>query len=730
MLHIKRPLAPPEFELHAKKESSEASEFFRSGASSQRRFDFKIPRIPLVRQALSEVFHSKCAFCETPLGASSEADVDYFRPRRGAVGLDGKASEHHYWWLAQSWTNLYWSCPYCNRSKANRFPVKGKRAEIGEDPAAEEALLLDPCVDVPSEHLVFGASGEVASRTERGRITIEIFGLNRLGLVAARRDALRYMRDALDLTLDRLAAVADQSPSDRNISLERLRLTLQFETAAERPYSCLRRQFAAQWLHDAEAELGPIDTGFYNEFWSESDYISPQERRQEVETFRDERQRQAAFSVEASGDAYQLYGARRFIERIRIQNFKAIEDLTLTFPLDSLPEGEPWLMLLGENGYGKSSVLQAVALALAGQRLSNGLGLDASKFVRRGQPGGSVEVWMTGDPNPELATLTFRSDSSEFVNEPPEPKTLLVGYGAVRLLADGAHEMLPTSGQIRIENLFNPYIPLGDSKAWLLSLRQETFDRVAWALKRLLLLGDEVELRRNTMEHKIELMVGEHRSGDLASLSDGYQSVIALATDMMRFLATRWENVEDAVGIALVDELGLHLHPRWKMRIVSRVREVFPRMRFLVTTHDPLCLRGLREGEVAVMERGEDGRITVNTDLPPVASLRIEQILTSEHFGLDSATDPELDDMLHEYYQLLADPERNPKRRERLETLRASLEVRQILGDSPRERMMLQAIDEYLARARAEHRSSVQASLKSETQAKLAELWARGSGSQ
>ncbi len=723
MLYIHRPACPDEVYRLAQQEFAKAKEFFQSGANSQQRFDFRILGQPALKRALSEVFHDKCAYCETPIGVASHADVDNFRPRRGAVGLDGKSSEPHYWWLAVEWPNLYWSCAICNRTKGSRFPVKGERAEMGGDLTREEALLLDPCVDEPSEHLVFGSNGEVASDTERGRITIEILGLNREALVRERQQALHYVRLSINQALIRLTA--SLSKSDREAALENLRQVQRFETAAERPYACMRRQFVAQWLHDEEVAMGTESEAVYKPEWG---YISEQESQQKVEAFRSNRNREAALSVEdESSESYQLYGAKRWIERLRIQNFKAIEDLTLTFPADSTPEGEPWLMLLGENGNGKSSVLQAVALTLAGERLSNGLGLDASKFVRSDQAEGSVEVWMNGEPEPELIKLSFRSKSDKFVNEPPEPKTLLVGYGATRLLADSAHEMEPTSGQIRIKNLFDSHFPLGDSKKWLLSLSQAAFDRVAWALKTLLLLGDDAELQQNVEEHRVDVVVGERRLG-LDSLSDGYQSVIALATDMMRFLSSRWDNVEDACGIALVDELGPHLHPRWKMRIVPRLRKVFPRMRFLVTTHDPLCLRGLRECEVAVMERDSEGKITANTDLPPVASLRIDQILTSEHFGLDSATDPELDDMLHEYYELLADPRRASRHPERLEELRSALAKRQILGESPREQMMLQAIDDSLARQRSEHRAEVRASLKSETRARLAEMWARGSG--
>jgi predicted ATP-binding protein involved in virulence len=92
------------------------------------------------------------------------------------------------------------------------------------------------------------------------------------------------------------------------------------------------------------------------------------------------------------------------------------------------------------------------------------------------------------------------------------------------------------------------------------------------------------------------------KEGDtLESLSDGYQSVIALASDILEVMLRYYDEVKDSEGIVLIDEINVHLHPRWKVEIVNLLRDVFPRVQFLVTTHDPLCLMGSRPGEVHVL---------------------------------------------------------------------------------------------------------------------------------
>ncbi|SEK04693.1 TIGR02646 family protein [Sphingobium sp. AP50] len=140
-----------------------------------------------VRHALEDLFHGKCAYCETRYDLTAPVDVEHFRPK-GAV----EGEEHSgYWWLAATWWNLLPSCIDCNRrreqetpdclpsllallndERATRlstmksgkgacFPIEGVRVEqlpegdmLGPH-AAEEAMLIDPCAEDPRAHLRF-----------------------------------------------------------------------------------------------------------------------------------------------------------------------------------------------------------------------------------------------------------------------------------------------------------------------------------------------------------------------------------------------------------------------------------------------------------------------------------------------------------------------------------------------------------------------------------------------
>jgi predicted ATP-binding protein involved in virulence len=238
------------------------------------------------------------------------------------------------------------------------------------------------------------------------------------------------------------------------------------------------------------------------------------------------------------------------------------------------------------------------------------------------------------------------------------------------------------------------------------------------------LLGLETgdRLMRNRRARRVDVEAFGLRV-PLEDLSDGYQSVVALATDLMISLLARWPSVDVAEGTVLIDELGAHLHPRWRMRIVPSLRQVFPRVQFLSSTHDPLCLRGLGNGEVVVVKRDETGEVVALTDLPSVAGLRVDQLLTSEHFGMNSTIDPELDALFAEYYLLKAKPRRTAAERRRLDELAARLDGLDVMGTTRREQIVYEAADEYVARAGALTDPGERLELKESTKRRIAEIW-------
>jgi predicted ATP-binding protein involved in virulence len=92
-------------------------------------------------------------------------------------------------------------------------------------------------------------------------------------------------------------------------------------------------------------------------------------------------------------------------------------------------------------------------------------------------------------------------------------------------------------------------------------------------------------------------------------LSDGERGVLSLVLDLTRRLS--WANpdlldpVAETEAVVLVDELELHLHPKWQRQIVHRLQATFPRCQFIATTHSPQIIGELEHDRIHVMDGGE-----------------------------------------------------------------------------------------------------------------------------
>jgi uncharacterized protein (TIGR02646 family) len=707
----------------ARKARATAAAFYKVKASdrAQRKhsFDPKVFAHPDVVQALTKLFHGKCVFCETTLDGDELAVVHY-RPAGGALDLKGGFAPDHYWGLAYTWANLYSSCRECERHKGHRFPVRGTRASAnpleGRQLARENPLLLDPCADVPSDHLVFRETGEergvVTSSTARGRQTIEVLGLNRRSLVLKRR----VMGDAVEQKLRELGNAS------RNFSKQPARLKpgwaefwaggrviLAHLLAPGEPFLAFRRQIVHTWFR----QRNRLEMGLIRETLLRAGVAvrapTPSEKAESFEAFDQFRRRQKDYSLAGQQSKAGYFSGARLIERIQLDNFRVFENLVVEI---NAPEtgSAPWLVFLGENGTGKSSILQAIALTLMGDKDRRGLTYNARSAVRnvikggrrrRGATKGSVRVWITGFPEP--ITLTFSRRLNAFRSNETEQKVLLLGYGATRLLPrrGTTPESKTGSGRYaRVRNLFNPFVPLADANGWLMSLSRKHFNAAATVIKALLGLDkDKARIRR--LRGQVEIEVPGSRV-PLSQLSDGYQSTLALGADIMRVMFAEWTDMTVAEGVVLIDELESHLHPTWKMRIVTDLRACFPRVQFLVTTHDPLCLRGLNKGEVMVMKRDAHERVYAVSDLPDVRGLHIDQLLTSDHFGLNTTLDPATEAAFDRYYDLLVKPSRSRNDNSLLKQYKEDLRLTGWLGSDRREQMMLEGIDRFLAAAERE----------------------------
>jgi AAA domain, putative AbiEii toxin, Type IV TA system len=689
---------------------AEAAEYFADESDSARRRTFNFDYWPWpndeVLTALSRTSMKRCSFCGRPDRGRAEMAPLRFRPPQDAVAADGRTSRPHYWWLAFEWSNLYLACGDCGKAKGSKFPTEKRRASIRQVVdlnEREHPLLIDPAEEDPEPNFCFLDTGELAWFNERGLITIETFALNRPALVEERREAVRSTKREIAAAATLLDAGENRKFADAFLDL--------FSTKA--PFAALRRQFFNQWVQCRprklewtlrEATGGEVDLdevvgslrritgrmkrnisrGLDPDFREARDLsieVPPGEARMEVAP--------PGFEIDASA-----YERGREIQRVEIHNFQGIDSMGLEVA-GGAGEGA-WLMLLGENGAGKTAALKAVALTLMSTEERDRVLPDSTPVLRRGQRSGSVRVDLSGARN--MREFHFGRDAEDHRSTGSQAPLLLSAYGATRLLP-GARERADERPGTRTGSLFDPRFPLTRPADWLPECDPDEFDAVARGLRLILQLKDDEEVQA---DDRMGFTIASPRGTfDLESLSDGYRTMAVLALDLMNLFLRTWGQLDAAEGIVLIDEIGAHLHPRWQMEVVGAMRDTFPRVQFIATTHDPLCLRGLRDGEVVVLRRLEGGRLVAQQQgLPSIDGLTVDQILTSEHFGLFSTLDPELEEMFERYYALLAAPALDEAEQEELEIRQMVLAGRRQLGSTRRERYALEEVDRHLARER------------------------------
>lgn len=86
-----------------------------------------------------------------------------------------------------------------------------------------------------------------------------------------------------------------------------------------------------------------------------------------------------------------------------------------------------------------------------------------------------------------------------------------------------------------------------------------------------------------------------------SSLSDGYKNIISIVTDIAYRAVTlngflNEDSIKKSPGIVLIDEIDQHLHPKWQIKIIDDLKNAFPNIQFIVTTHSPFIIQSIRHG--------------------------------------------------------------------------------------------------------------------------------------
>ncbi|OJT16819.1 hypothetical protein BO221_47810 [Archangium sp. Cb G35] len=282
-----------------------------------------------------------------------------------------------------------------------------------------------------------------------------------------------------------------------------------------------------------------------------------------------------------------------------------------------------------------------------------------------------------------------RDESSRFTEvEGSFCHLVCYGYGATRRM--GAGSLSAAKESPPSESLFSEDVPLRNAEEWLLQAdyaasKQSTTkggaaqrrDRIKQLLIELLPEVSDLRFAPPDASNPTARVEVQTPYGWVAmrSLSLGYRTLIAWMVDLASRLLERYPESPNPLAepaVVLVDEIDLHLHPTWQRQLIGYLTERFPNTQFIVTAHSPLVVQSAPDANIVLLKR-EGDHVIIDNDVESIRGWRVDQILTSDLFGLETARPPQVEELLKERTTLLAKPRLTPKDKTRLRELETAI---------------------------------------------------------
>ena len=158
---------------------------------------------------------------------------------------------------------------------------------------------------------------------------------------------------------------------------------------------------------------------------------------------------------------------------------------------------------------------------------------------------------------------------------------------------------------------------------------------------------------------------GSYHRDRIHSMSDGYRGTLSLFADIAYRMAmlnpALGDRVLETPGVVMIDEIDLHLHPRWQARILEDLVRIFPNVQFIVTTHSPVVVASVPRGNIRIL----DGQKAV----VPATETRGRDAGDILNTVLDASSRPEEAVQLFDAFNRAVDEERHADARVELEKL-------------------------------------------------------------
>ena len=155
---------------------------------------------------------------------------------------------------------------------------------------------------------------------------------------------------------------------------------------------------------------------------------------------------------------------------------------------------------------------------------------------------------------------------------------------------------------------------------------------------------ERLPLRMTVIKRGQELIINQ--------LSDGEKCLLAMVGDLAKRLAIANPSLPDPLqgsGVVLIDEIELHLHPKWQREIIPALTITFPNCQFIVTTHSPQVISQVKPEGIYILEKTDEGVVAKR---PESSFGRDSNRILEDLMGVP-ARPQEIKDRLHELFRLI-----------------------------------------------------------------------------
>ncbi|GAB4011163.1 hypothetical protein GCM10028808_23950 [Spirosoma migulaei] len=351
-----------------------------------------------------------------------------------------------------------------------------------------------------------------------------------------------------------------------------------------------------------------------------------------------------------------------------------------------------WNVILGDNGTGKTTVLKGLLVIVQNQQSITETGIDFTELWRFDKENiGAEIVGILSKADEDILTgftsekwfkdVKYNAGCAFRLTRDYEIDVNIFAYNAARRISTSA---ITEKKANQISSFYSENNDLINAEEWLvqadyISLKEEKFRRrylrVMSILRQLFrdeIFGIDIQTYTGIPKVFFKTHYGDVR---LHELSLGYKTLIAWMVDFAKGLFDRYPDSENPLAepaVCLVDEIDLHLHPKFQRTIIQFLTDTFPNTQFIVTAHSPLIVVAAEErpldANIILLKREGDQTVVAN-DSVDVSKWSVDQILNSDLFGhVPPASEP-LTELRAERDTLLAKSKLTKKEQARLSEL-------------------------------------------------------------